>query len=127
MRVLTFGFLLFSLVACDGGSSGPDAPAILVRVIDDRGAPGNRMQVVVTLSSGGRIVARTRGDGTVHVGVPESGTHRVTIIPRAGYLGDSAGLTRSVTIGGEASVAVDFTVQREGVAMPNPGEPITPP
>ena len=121
MRVIALAGLLFSLVACDlGKGNAPDAPAILVRVVDDRGIPIDRMPVVVTLSSGARIETRTRGNGSVHVGLAESGTHQVTIIPRAGYVGASGRLTRTVTVGPEASVAVDFTVHREGSTVPPP-------
>src|SRR5688500_12674206 len=100
MRVLVLVVVMVSLIGCDlGGSTGPYLPAIVVRVSDDRGAPADRMPVVVTLSSGRRIETRTGPGGAVRVRLPEAGTHRVTVIPRADYVSPSGALTRNVTVG----------------------------
>lgn len=119
MRPLILASLLVA-AACDGGGTGPEATAITVRVHDDRGVPVVRTQVIVTTAASRRLDAHTRGDGTVDFGVADAGVYRVWVIPRAGYVGGTDSLSRSVTVGANARVTLDFTVHREGAEPSDP-------
>lgn len=122
MRKLILLPLLLGAAACDfGGGTGSDAAVINVRVVDDSGAPISRIPVRVMLTpSAETLSARTEGDGTARVGVSGAGTYRVTVIPRAGYVGGASPLARNVEVSGSGRTTVDFTIYREGVT----GEPI---
>ena len=129
-RSATIRQLLLALVASIASgctsSTGPER-AIEVRVADDRGAPVERMRVVVTLSGTDRQVALTRKDGTATIDVRNSGSYQVTVIPRAGYVGVPGTLTTTVTVAGESRAEVGFTVHREGIVFPIPNpEPTLP-
>ena len=123
MRIPLLAVLILGLSGCDGGSAGPEAPAIVVRVSDDIGAPVGRIHVIITLAPSDRIDARTRGDGTVRVPVPEAGAYEVRVIPRAGHLGVPGTTSRIVTVGSGGTAVVDFTMHREGLPpRPGPGD-----
>ncbi|HYW10229.1 MAG TPA: hypothetical protein VE913_24910, partial [Longimicrobium sp.] len=93
MRKLVLIPLLAAVAACDtSGSTGPDAAVINVVVLDDRGAPVDRAEVNVTLPSAPVVNALTRKDGTASVEVEDAGTYRVSILPRAGYVGGNGTL-----------------------------------
>ena len=79
----------------------------------------DRIPVTATLSST-RVDASTRGDGTVEIRVPEAGTYLVRVLPRAGYLGSTPALSKSVTVDYNGRAAVDFTVHRAGVSTADP-------
>ena len=107
-----------SAFGCRDGTA-PDAHAIEVRVTDDRGAPVDRMRVVVSLSHTDRVRALTRKNGIVRIGVREPGSYLVTVIPRAGYIGAPGTLATTVVVADERST-VGFTVHREGWVPPPP-------
>lgn len=113
MRTLILVAMLAGVAGCGiGGSTGPDSTAITVRLRDDNGAPVDRTQVSVTLSTS-RVVARTQGDGTADIALTDAGVYQVSVIPREGYI-TSAGLSKSVTVVANAKASVEFTVFRSG-------------
>ena len=118
MRIALLSALILGLAGCDGGSTGPEAPAIIVRVVDDIGDPVDRIHVIIALAPADRIDARTRGDGTTRVAVPGAGDYEVRVIPRAGYLGTPGATSRTVTVGPGGTATADFTVHRESLAPP---------
>ncbi|HEX8431180.1 MAG TPA: hypothetical protein VF625_07825 [Longimicrobium sp.] len=124
MRKLVLIPLLAAVAACDtGGSTGPDAAVINVLVLDDRGVPVDRAEVNVTLPSATSVSALTRKDGTASVEVEDAGTYRVVVLPRAGYVGGSGSLARSVIIAPSTKATVEFTLYRSGLSE---GPPLGP-
>jgi hypothetical protein len=114
MRRLVLASLLVGAVACDSGRGlAPDASVISVRIRDDTGAPAGRNQVLLTMSAVS-LNASTKGDGTADVTVESAGTYRVTVVPRAGFVGGQAGLTKVVTVVPGSQTVVEFTVNRVG-------------
>lgn len=115
MRLLALSSLLVALVACDAGrGTGPEATRVTVRLQDDRGEPVGRTQIIVTQSSGARLIGRSGSDGTAEIAVTEGGVHRVQVIPRDGYVGGTDALSKEVTVAEHAMVLVSFTVHRVG-------------
>jgi hypothetical protein len=118
MRRLILTLLVAGGIACES-STGTESSVISVVVRDDRGAPVDRMPVSATLSST-RVDASTRGDGRAEIRVPEPGTYLVRVLPRAGYVGSTPALSKSVTVDDNVRATVDFTVHREGVSTADP-------
>lgn len=114
MRRLLLLTLTAGLVAC-GSSTGPDGSVLSVRLRDDSGAPAGRNQVIVTLESDARLNASTGRDGVAEIAVGDAGAYRVTVIPRAGFVGSTA-LTRTVTVSENTRLVVEFTLHREGIS-----------
>lgn len=79
----------------------------------------DRMPVAAILSTM-RLDKSTGSDGTVHIHVADPGLYLVRVTPRAGYLGSTPALSKSVTVAANARVTVDFTVHREGVSTGDP-------
>ncbi|MGZ8379112.1 MAG: hypothetical protein ACXWZS_02005 [Gemmatirosa sp.] len=122
MRRLVLASLLAGLAACDGGrSTGPGAAVITVRIREDGGASGGRNQVLIATPSA-TLSASTSPDGTADVAVATAGSYRVTVIPRDGFVGGIAGLSKVVTVAAGEAAVVEFTVNRASVS---PGEPPT--
>ena len=109
-------------IACESGTA-TQSTVIGVVVRDDRGVPVERMPVTATLSTT-RVDVSTRSDGTAEIRVPEAGTYLVRVTPRAGYVGSTPGLEKSVAVDANGKTTVDFTVHRAGVPVdwPPPGE-----
>jgi hypothetical protein len=120
MRRLVLASLVTGLAACDGGrSTGPDASVITVRIREDGGAPGGRNQVLIATPSA-TVSASTSRDGTADVAVATAGTYRVTVIPRDGFVGGIAGLSKVVTVAAGEAAVVEFTVNRAGASPVEP-------
>ena len=79
----------------------------------------DRMPVAAILSTT-RVDVSTGNDGTADIRVPDAGTYLIRVTPRAGYLGSTPALSKSVTVGANARVTVDFTVHRQGVSTGDP-------
>jgi len=117
MRTPASLLLLVFVAACNvGGGTQPSSTRLDVRVRDDIGAAVDRMPVTVTFSSGERVSTRTGSDGKVAIDVPDGGTYQVTVIPRVGFIGGVAGLSKAVTVDERTSRTVDFTVHRAGMS-----------
>lgn len=120
MRPLVLASLLVGLAACDAGrGTGPESSVITVRVRDANGVSAGPNQVLVTLATG-TLSARTDRDGTAAIAVAGAGTYRVTIVPRDGFVGGTAGLSRTVAVGPGAPAVVEFTVYRAGAGPEEP-------
>lgn len=121
MRGVIRGLLIAGVSACSSGSpTSPQGPVLAVRVIDDAGAPVNRMPIAVRMFEATRIDGRTGIDGSADIRLSEAGTYEVRIIPRAGYVGGIEPLSKTVTVEANGSVSLTFTVHREGVSTANP-------
>jgi hypothetical protein len=108
--------LLLAVAGC--AASSPGSAGISVNVRDENGSPVARTQVRVSLPSG--IADRgTDDNGNVTVDVPSSGSYRVQVIPREGYV-SSANLTKDVTVYEMERATVDFTMHRAGVSTAEP-------
>lgn len=108
--------LLLAVAGCAG--SGPGSAGINVNVRDENGSPVARTLVRVSLPTG--VADRgTDNNGNVTVDVPSSGSYRVQVIPRDGYL-SGANLTKDVTVSEMERATVDFTVRRAGVSTAEP-------
>jgi hypothetical protein len=117
MRRLVLAGMTCSAIACGSSqSTEPTASTVItVRVVDDRGAPVDRIPLIVTMS-GTRVDARTGRDGTADVGVTASGTYTVRVVPRAGYAGDAQPIAKNVNVEANSRATVDFTVNRSGIS-----------
>ena len=122
MRQLIAALMIVTATACESGA-GPDAQSAVISVVvrDDRGVPVNRMPVAAIFSTT-RVDVSTGNDGTADIRVPDPGTYHIRVTPRAGYLGSTPALSKSVTVDANARVTVDFTVHRQGVST---GDPIS--
>lgn len=122
MRRLFPILLLAGGIACESGTA-TRSTVIDVVVRDDRGVPVERMPVSAIFSTT-RVDVSTRSDGTAEIRVPDGGTYLVRVTPRAGYIGSTPGLEKSVAVDANGKASVDFTVHREGVPIdrPPPGE-----
>lgn len=120
MRQLIVALIVAAGTACESGTgTDPRSPVISVVVRDDRGLPVERMPVMAILSTT-RVNVSTRRDGTADIRVPDAGTYVVQVTPRAGYVGSTPALSKSVTVSANGKVTVDFTVHREGVSTADP-------
>jgi len=122
MRRIIFGLLVASASACSSGTpTSLLGPVLNVRVIDDIGAPVNRMPIKVTMSEASRIDGRTGNDGTADIRLTQAGTYEVRVIPRDGYLAGIEPLSKTVTVEANGTVTLTFTVHRAGVSTADPG------
>ena len=119
-RHLILVSILIGTVACAGQGTEVEATIINVVVRDDRGVPVNRMPVSAIISPTGRVDASTRTDGTVQLRVPDGGIYVVRVTARAGYIGSTPDLIKSVSVDANATATVDFTVYRQGVSTGDP-------
>ena len=124
MRRLLVLSVAAAMAACSsGGSTGPAANVINVRVVDDAGIGVGRMPVTAVSSSGAEVRGVTHGDGTVKISVTESGVYQVSMIPREGYLRSLDPLTRTVSVDAAQAASIQFQVWRSGVSTgENPPE-----
>ena len=123
MRSFITGLLIAAVWACSSGTpTSPSGPVLNVRVIDDIGAPVNRMPIKVTMSEASRVDGRTGDDGTADIRLTAAGTYEVRVIPRNGYVAGIEPLSKTVTVEENGAVTLTFTVHRTGVstADPNP-------
>ena len=122
MRRLIPILLSVGAIACESGTATRSS-VIDVVVRDDRGVPVERMPVSAILSTT-RVDVSTGSDGTAEIRVPDAGTYIVRVTPRAGYVGSTPGLEKSVAVDANGNAAVGFTVHREGVPVdwPPPGD-----
>lgn len=116
MRSLRLLPLLVGITACgSGGATDPNAAVLQVRLVDDRGASAGRHHVVVQPTAGTAVERVTGTDGRVSIGVASSGTYRVRVVPRDGWMSTPA-LTRTVTLVSTPQAVLDFTLLRAGVS-----------
>ena len=120
LRRLVIVGLLSTLVSCKAETpAGPEPRAVInVRVRDDIGAPVDRTQIIVTMSAT-RFDSRTKSDGTVDFSVADAGVYMVRVVPRDGYLGDSAPMIKTVSVDSNTTATVDFMLYRAGTSSPN--------
>ena len=112
--------IISAVTACGSGTgTDPQSPVITVVVRDDRGVPVERMPVMAILSTT-RVNVSTGRDGTADIRVPDAGTYLVQVTPRAGYVGSTPALSKSVTVDANGKTKVEFTVHREGVSTADP-------
>ena len=115
MRRLIPILLSVGAIACESGTA-TRSTVIDVVVRDDRGVPVMRMPVSAMLSTT-RVDVSTGSDGTAEIRVPDAGTYLVRVTPRAGYVGSTPGLEKSVSVDTNDKAAVHFTVHRDGVQV----------
>jgi hypothetical protein len=121
MRSVILGLLIAGVSACSSGTpTGPRGPVLNVRVIDDAGAPVDRMPIKVTMSEDSRVDGRTGRDGTADIRLTAAGTYEVRVIPRDGYLAGIEPLSKTVTVEANGAVTLTFTVHRAGVSTADP-------
>jgi len=121
MRIVILGLLIASVSACgSGGPTSASGTVLEVRVMDDIGAPVNRMPITVTMSETSRIDGRTGSDGIADIRVGEAGTYEVRVIPRDGYLAGIEPLSKTVTVEANDAIVLTFTVHRQGVTTADP-------
>ena len=120
LRRLAIVGLLTALAACKSDTSTGPAPAavINVRVRDDIGAPVDRTQIIVTMSAT-RLDSHTKSDGTADFSVGHPGIYMVRVVPRDGYLGDTAPMIKTVRVDSNTTATVDFVLNRAGTSSPN--------
>ncbi|MFN8669973.1 MAG: hypothetical protein U0164_22510 [Gemmatimonadaceae bacterium] len=100
--------------ACSSGTD-PDATVLHIRLLDDRGEPAGRHQVVVTAQASAPFTRVTSLGGTLDLSLRDGGSYRVQVIPRAGYVSLPT-LSREVTLPAHQRTVIGFTLQREGVS-----------
>jgi len=125
MRNLIVLGLVTTLAAC--GSSASTEPTgsqsvISVRVVDDIGAPVDRIPVIVTMSAS-RFDGRTSKNGKAGISVSSPGTYSIRVIPRDGYVASLEPTVKSVSVEANATAQVDFTIFRTGNSETNPNLP----
>ena len=125
MRNLIVLGLITTVAAC--GSSGSTEPTgsqsvINVRVVDDIGAPVDRIPVIVTMSAI-RFDGRTSKNGKAGISVSSPGTYSIRVIPREGYIASLEPSVKSVSVEANATAQVDFTIFRTGNSDTNPNLP----
>ena len=119
-RPLIVVSLLLGAAACDPEKgTGVQSTVINVLVRDDRGVPVDRMPIMAA-SSSSSVDASTNNEGVAQLRVPVAGTYLVRVIARAGYIGSTPSLSRSVVVEPNAAASVNFTVHREGLPMEDP-------
>lgn len=119
-RQLVLVSVFIGTVACAGQGTEVESTIINVLVRDDRGVTVNRIPVSAILSPTSRVDASTRTDGTVQLRVPDGGIYVVRVTARAGYIGSTPELIKSVSVDTNGTATVDFTVYRQGVSTGDP-------
>lgn len=115
-RLLVFSVAAVLAACSSGGTTGPDANVINVRVVDDIGTGVGRMPVTAIMSNGASVRGVTREDGTVKIGVADAGTYQVSVVPRDGYLRGVDPLVRTISVSASESASIQFLVSRAGIS-----------
>lgn len=115
MQRLTRACLVSALAAGCSSGTDPNATVLHIQLVDDRGEPAGRHQVVVTAQAAAPVTRVTSLGGTLDLSLTDGGSYRVSIIPRAGFV-SLPSLSREVTLPAHARTVVGFTLLREGIS-----------
>lgn len=119
MRRTILVTLTVSICACSSSSTGPSGPVINVIVRDENGVPVSRTPIRAVMFAT-QFEATTNGGGTAEIRVSDTGDYDVRVIPRDGYVAGIEPLARTVSVGPDTRVTLDFTVHRVGRSQEPP-------